>query len=244
MKRLLQSIIRRLGYDIVRYDFAPDITEEQRQIFSRSRPYTLTSFERMAALSSAVEHVVRNRIPGDIVECGVWRGGSMMLSALTLTHLKDESRDLYLFDTYTGMPIPTQKDVSHDGILAQVQMDEDPRKSDVGCLAELSDVKNNLYSTGYPRNRIHFIEGRVEDTIPASAPAQIALLRLDTDWYESTKHELEQLYPRLAKGGIMIIDDYGHWQGARKAVDEYFQKREEAVYLHRIDYTGRLLLKT
>ena len=95
-------------------------------------------------------------------------------------------------------------------------------------------------ATGYPAERLHFVEGKVEDTIPEQAPERIALLRLDTDWYESTRHELEHLYPRLSPGGVLIIDDYGHWEGARQAVDEYFKGE---VYLHRIDYTGRLAIK-
>jgi O-methyltransferase len=83
----------------------------------------------------------------------------------------------------------------------------------------------------------------VEDTIPASVPEQIALLRLDTDWYESTKCELEILFPRLVKGGVIIIDDYGCWQGARKAVDEYFNKNNIAILLNRMDDTGRIGIK-
>lgn len=243
MKRLAQKIIRHLGYDIVRYNFAPDITTQQQRIFARSRPYTLTSFERMAALSSAITHISEKSIPGDIVECGVWRGGSMMLAALTLLDLGEDSRHLHLYDTYEGMSKPTDFDKSHDGVSAQSQLDGDPAMTDVGCLAALDDVKKNLHSTSYPAERIHFIQGKVEDTIPSHMPQQIALLRLDTDWYESTRHELEHLYPLLSPGGIMIIDDYGHWEGARKAVDEYFLKHPESTYLHRIDYTGRLLMK-
>ena len=91
--------------------------------------------------------------------------------------------------------------------------------------------------------RVHLIKGMVEQTIPHDAPDQIALLRLDTDWYESTAHELKHLYPRLANRGIMIIDDYGHWQGARMAVDEFIQAQDFKPFLHRIDYTGRLIVK-
>jgi O-methyltransferase len=83
----------------------------------------------------------------------------------------------------------------------------------------------------------------VEDTLPDQAPERIALLRLDTDWYASTKHELEQLYPRLAEGGVLIVDDYGHYEGARRAVDEYFRAAGEPVLLNRIDFSGRLVIK-
>ncbi len=104
-------------------------------------------------------------------------------------------------------------------------------------------VREAMLSTGYPAERIHLVKGLVEDTIPAQAPEQLAMLRLDTDWYASTKHELEQLYPRLAEGGVLIVDDYGHYEGARKAVDEYFDDTGHRVLLNRIDYTGRIAIK-
>jgi O-methyltransferase len=110
------------------------------------------------------------------------------------------------------------------------------------CIASLDDVRANLLSTGYPANQIHFVPGKVEQTIPKTLPERLALLRLDTDWYESTKHELEHLYPRLSNDGVLIIDDYGHWRGAREAVDEFFLRSRHPL-LHRLDYTGRLMLK-
>ena len=111
------------------------------------------------------------------------------------------------------------------------------------AIAPFEEVSRNMFSTGYDRARINFVRGKVEDTLPASAPAEIALLRLDTDWYESTSHELVHLYPRLVKGGILIIDDYGHFAGAKKAVDEYFQEYSIPIFFNRIDYTGRLAVK-
>jgi O-methyltransferase len=104
-------------------------------------------------------------------------------------------------------------------------------------------VKEALRTSGYPEDRLHFVKGPVEQTLPAGAPEQLALLRLDTDWYESTKHELEHLYPRLTDGGVLIIDDYGHWEGARRAVDEYFEQSGKPLLLNRIDYTGRIAVK-
>lgn len=108
----------------------------------------------------------------------------------------------------------------------------------------LEEVRSNLLGTGYPAERVTFVKGRVEDTLPRVLPGPIALLRLDTAYYESTKRELEQLYPLLVLGGVLIIDDYGHWKGARRAVDEYFAASGLRPFLHRIDYTGRLVLKT
>jgi hypothetical protein len=104
-------------------------------------------------------------------------------------------------------------------------------------------VKELIGSSGYPDAKVHYVVGRVEDTVPDGAPSEIALLRLDTDWYESTKHELVHLYPRLTPGGVLIIDDYGHWAGCRKAVDEYFSERGRHLLFSRIDYAGRIALK-
>jgi len=244
MKRLLQGMLHRFGYEISRYNFAPDLSHEQEEIISSARPYTLTSVERMIALSNAITHIVKNNIPGDIVECGVWRGGSMMLTALTLISHQDTDRTLHLYDTFEGMSPPTNDDVGFDDRTAQSQLDDDPGMTGVGCKAGIDEVRTNLESTNYPARNIRYIKGRVEETIPQHVPESIAVLRLDTDWYESTRHELEHLYPRLSPGGFLIVDDYGHWKGARKAVDEYFEKRNEQPYLHRIDYTGRIMIKT
>jgi hypothetical protein len=164
----------------------------------------------------------------------------MMAVARTLLAERGPERDLYLFDTFEGMNSPTTADRDLQGTSAATLLNQGSSEDEIWCVADINDVKANLASTGYQDARLYFIKGSVEDTIPADAPAEIALLRLDTDWYESTKHELTHLYPRLSPGGILIIDDYGHWQGARQAVDEYFAG---SVLLQRIDYTGRLVVK-
>lgn len=224
----------------------PDIGAEDLQHLRAVDAFTMTSIERRFHLLSAVRHVKRRKIPGALVECGVWRGGSMMLVAQELRRLGDVSRDLVLFDTFAGMPPPDAVDVDAAGRSAERRLAEDADRKDeskVWAVASRSDVEANLATTGYPTERLHFVEGMVEETIPARAPAEIALLRLDTDWYESTRHELEHLWPRLVRGGVLIIDDYGYWQGARKAVDEYFASSQEPVLLHRIDDTGRGAVK-
>jgi hypothetical protein len=111
-------------------------------------------------------------------------------------------------------------------------------------VAGRADVEANVRSTGYPFEQFTFVEGDVSQTLQQTVPEKIALLRLDTDWYESTKTELEVLYPRLSVGGVCIFDDYGHWQGARRAVDEYFDGLGYRPYMHPIDYSGRVLIKT
>ncbi|TWU20538.1 Demethyldecarbamoylnovobiocin O-methyltransferase [Novipirellula galeiformis] len=206
------------------------------------KDYTMTSVDRLHGLCEAVRYVSSAGIPGDIVECGVWRGGSMMAVANMLAQFGDTERHLHLFDTFSGMSEPTSKDVAVDGHVAEellkIESKEDPKS--VWCVSALDEVKANMKQTGYDESRVHFHEGMVEETIPGHAPEKIALLRLDTDWYESTRHEMEHLFPRLADGGVLIIDDYGHWEGARRAVDEYLSKHGIGMMLHRLDYTGRI----
>jgi O-methyltransferase len=252
LKRVIQNAVRRAGYDITRTAttneeprLPPDFDDATKQIYRLVRPFTMTSPERVFALRQSVQYVIQNQIQGDIVECGVWKGGSMMVVAWTLRDSGIVTRNLHLFDTFEGMPAPTQNDVSFDGKSAADLMSESPKESSlVWALGPLEEVRRNLLSTGYPIDRISFIKERVEESIPKHAPAQIALLRLDTDWYESTHHELLHLYPRLSLGGVLIIDDYGHWAGAKKAVDEYFAEHGLHPLFHRIDYTGRIFVKT
>ena len=248
MKQLIKKTLARLGWELVRsatrdQQAIADLSAADQAIVARVAPFTLTSLDRRASLILGVDHLVRQRIPGDIVECGVWRGGSMMAVALALLARGDTSRHLYLYDTYEGMSEPTAEDRSHTGESAQAQLARTERGQGVWCEAGLNDVQANLWSTGYPREQIHFVQGKVEDSIPATMPETIALLRLDTDWYESTKHELVHLYPKLQRNGLLVIDDYGHWQGARQAVDEYFAANGGQQFLHRVDYTARMLVK-
>ena len=227
-------------------EFPSDFTPHHISIFNAVKNHTMTSPERIFSLIEAVHYVTRRNIPGSIVECGVWRGGSMMAAALTLQSLNVRDRDLYLFDTFEGMPRPQDVDIDMYGnsampIFAERQIGEDI--SDF-CRATLREVQAAMAGTGYDEHRVHFHKGKVEITIPSAAPDMIALLRLDTDWYESTRHELEHLYPRLSPRGILIIDDYGHWLGSRKATDEYIEKHAPSLFLSRIDYTGRIAVKT
>jgi hypothetical protein len=241
-----------LGADIVRYQsvgalsLPPDFDEEAKATIEAVRAYTITSPERLFALIQAVRHVSVAGIAGDIVECGVWRGGSMMAAARTLLECEDTSRQLYLFDTFAGMSPPTDKDVAVDGQTARKLVSAE-RKGDPTsalCYASIDDVKSAMLGTGYPAARMHFVKGKVEDTIPIHAPEEIAILRLDTDWYESTRHEMAHLFPRLVRGGVLIVDDYGHWTGCRQAVDEYLESNGIRLLLNRVDYTGRIAVKT
>lgn len=252
MIKIIKKITRSLGFDVIRYSkekrYLPDMPPHVREIYKTVSPYTMSSPERIYALCEAARYISENAIEGSIVECGVWKGGSMMAVAKSLMALDDTKRDLYLFDTFEGMSPPTSVDKTFDGVsadgLLDCSKDLNKESSDsVWCCANLQTVKEAMLTTGYPGQKIHFVEGKVEQTIPMKAPQQISLLRLDTDWYESTRHEMEQLFPRLIPGGVIIIDDYGHWQGAKKAIDEYIKANQVTILLNRIDYTGRIAVK-
>jgi len=153
-----------------------------------------------------------------------------------------------MYDTFEGMSSPTENDVDLNGQAADRLMSEadtacSGERDSIFCNCSLEAVKTTLRQTGYPEDLLRYVKGKVEDTLPKETPDRIAILRLDTDWYESTLCELEQLFPKLVTGGVLIIDDYGHWQGCRKAVDEYFAKNNVQMFLHRVDYTGRLGIK-
>ena len=249
MKKLIKKIIKKLGYEIHRSgtysEFPIDFNEIDIDIIKAVKPFTLTSIERRFALIQAVNYIIKNKIAGDIVECGVWKGGSIMAIAKTLLALKSYDKELYLFDTFEGMPRPTEFDISYNDKLAIKHFEErkiDNNSSDWSRI-ELDEVKNNVFSTGYNKEKFHFIKGKVEDTIQKNSPETISILRLDTDWYEFTRHELIHLFPRLVKGGVIIIDDYGYWKGAKKAVDEYFTENNIPILLNRIDTTGRIGIK-
>jgi hypothetical protein len=214
-----------------------DFSPFQKALLKRVRPYTMTSDERIAVLESAVRHVAKH-CPGDFVECGVAKGGSMMAIAYTLLELGITDRDLYLYDTFEGMPEPENADRGRFGEPAHRSWRK--RRDAVGQSTwinhSLQEVRHNLAMTAYPGDRLHFVRGKVEDTLTVTPPAAgVALLRLDTDWYASTRAELAHLYPKLVPGGILIVDDYFRWQGARKAVDEYLIDNKIPLFLVRID---------
>jgi len=221
------------------------LSDADQQIISSALPFTMTPVERILCLIQAVDYIIDEKIPGDFVECGVWKGGSVITAALTFLRARDISRKIYLYDTFEGMPPPTDDDVDTDGISASRHLSTQPRSTDnhYWAYAPFEMVRSNVLSTGYPADRFEFIKGRVEDTIPKTIPKKISLLRLDTDWYESTMHELIHLYPLLESGGILILDDYGFWKGAQKAVDEYFSRLKNPPSLHKIDEIARYCTK-
>ncbi|HYC40095.1 MAG TPA: TylF/MycF/NovP-related O-methyltransferase [Chitinophagaceae bacterium] len=249
MTSFIQKIAGKFNYEIRRktsgFDLPNDFEDLHRSIYSKVRSHTMTSPQRLYALIEAVRYIEKYKIPGDIVECGVWKGGSMMAVAETLVAQNALHRSLFLYDTFEGMTPPGELDKDYEGKSAATLLaaNQDKEKNPVWAYSEIETVRQGMKATGYPEQKVRYVRGKVEDTIPATKPEAIALLRLDTDWYESTYHELLHLFPLLSAGGVLILDDYGYWQGARKAVDDYFERHPCRIYLGRIDETGRIAIK-
>lgn len=206
-------------------------------LYVKVAPYTKSSRERLIAMKYSLHHVDHKNIPGDVVECGVWAGGNIIMSRLV-----SPQRTCWLYDTFAGMTPPGEYDTTRSGYTAQSRLDKNPAKR--MSAMSIDKVKFNLRAEGvYDVEKLRFVVGDVCDTLrdPKNLPDRVSVLRLDTDWYESTKTEMEVLFPLLSSGGILIVDDYGHWMGARKAVDEYLGDLSRS--LKKIDYTGHYMIK-
>ena len=247
IKKSIYKLLSLFGYKITKKFHKDNIMDEDKnflKVYNLCKDYTMTSKKRMYALYKAVLFVIDSKIPGDFVECGVYRGGSVMLIAYTLLELNVTNRKVYLYDTFKGMPQPLKNDykISNKKISSMNEWNKGRKESyNEWCYSPLTEVKNNLNKTKYPEKNLVFVEGKVEETIPKKSPSKTALLRLDTDFYESTKHELVHLFPRLSEKGVLIIDDYGCWAGVKKVVDEYFHNKP--ILFHRIDNTGIIGMK-
>ncbi len=221
------------------------LSDEEKLILKEVLPYTMTDASRVLSLIYAVRYIEKNFVQGAIVECGVWKGGSMMAVARTLLNMGVTHRQFYLCDTFSGMPSPTDRDAGSAGLTAEDYLREQNHGNDDGywCAASLEQVKQNLDNVGYPAHNIHYIKGKVEDTLPERAPKSISLLRLDTDFYELTRHEMIYLFPRLSVGGILIIDDYLSWRGSREAVDEYLRDHKVRLFLNPVGHGAAIGVK-
>lgn len=203
--------------------------------FSRAyrtvRPYTMSGDARLRGLYQAVRHVTERGIAGAVVECGAARGGSAALLGLAMKGF-NERRPLWVFDTFEGMPPPTAADPDYEFAAPYTG----------SCRGDLAEVTSLFERLEISKNA-RLVKGRFEDTIPRSDTGAIAVLHVDGDWYESVKVCLDHLYDRVTPGGVIQIDDYGHWEGARKAVDEFLAARHISGPLRYLDYTGRQLVK-
>ncbi|MCG8442639.1 MAG: TylF/MycF family methyltransferase [Caulobacterales bacterium] len=250
IKQAIKRSLAANSYRLVRTDVAPSPSKDMKRdgnfaaIYDRCADYTMASPARVYSIYLAVRYLVQNRIPGDMAECGVWRGGSSMAAALALIDIGDTSRKLYLYDTFEGMPEPEAVDRRSDGRHAdEILKGLGHQKMSEWCHASIDDVRRNMMSTGYPAENIVYVRGRVQDTIPREAPDRLAFLRLDTDWHASTAHELKHLFPLLEKRGVAMFDDYGSWEGHRTAIDEYFAERSVFPLFNRVDTWGRMMIK-
>ena len=237
--------LEKKGYGVIHpAHFRIDMESEFLSIWEKVKDFTMISPERGYSIFKSVEYIVENEIPGDFAECGVWKGGSCMLFAYSLQYFGINSIKIYMYDTYRGMTEPDENDCiasTGENIYDRWVKSRDNKGMNMWA-SPLDEVKANMMSTGYPENSVVFVEGDVIETLKNTLPDTVSLLRLDTDWYESTKAELEHLYPLLSSGGTLIIDDYGHFTGSKKAVDEYFSVNRK-ILLNRIDYTGRTGVK-
>ena len=221
-----------------------EATEFEKELCKICDEYTATSLVRRWALIQAIKAVYSQNLEGDIVECGVWKGGNLIISEM-LVEKFNLNKKIYGYDTFKGMTKPGDLDIDRvSGELAEVKWKRcDKEAYNTWCYASIEEVRTNIQNHVMNTDNVQLIMGKVEDTLlkRENFPESISILRLDTDWYESTKIELEVLYPRLVKGGILIVDDYGLWNGSRRAVDEYF--KDSNVWLDYIDEDCRLLIK-
>jgi O-methyltransferase len=242
-KYLINNAFRQVtGYQFSKpYSFLEDsrLNTSEKNIFSKVASRTMTNPNSIANLIAATKYVNERNLKGAFVECGVWRGGSAMAFCLSSLEQGIENRDLYLLDTYEGFSQVDEKDFE----ISNGKKASELLKIDANylCYANLDDVKLGMQETEYPADKIHYLVGDVVKTDLASLPKEISILRLDTDYYDSTKWELENLFPRLVSGGVLIIDDYDHWNGCRQACDEFFQGKD-SVFLIQMQY-GRIMIK-
>ena len=241
----IKKIILKILFLFKKEEIPLDIKNNKEfiEIYNQCKKYTMTSIERMYTLYNWVKHIIDNKIEWDFVECWVWKWWSSMIIALTLKQLWINNRKIYLYDTFEWMSEPTDNDFDIIWRVAKEELKIKDKDENIWCYSPIEEVKNNLFSTWYPKENIIFIKWKVEDTIPETIPDKISLLRLDTDWYESTKHEMIHLFPILEKNWILIIDDFWHWEGSKKAILEYFKNNNLNYFINRIDNTWVLIQK-
>lgn len=187
------------------------------------KPYTCVSIERLQNVLFLIERVVEENIPGDFAEVGVWKGGVIMAMALKCKQL-GINKTIHVYDTFTGMTPPSLIDIDFAGNKASDIL------NDVKCDVSFEEVQQNIRFVDYPNIVYHI--GDITKTDITKLPT-FSILRLDTDWYESTKFELTYMEPNVSPYGFIIVDDYGHWKGSKQAVDEF-----RPYNVQYIDYTG------
>jgi len=253
MRNIINNILKKFDLEVVKkqnraFQMPVELTLDECKIIDYviSNKLTMVSYERAITTLMAVKHAISSCIQGDFVEAGVWRGGNSLIAA-AMFKLYGVKKKVWLFDTFKGMTAPTDIDIQASNLVSAKLRYQSAQHDDHNewCYSSLDDVKSNFLRMNLLSENIIFVEGDVCQTLTESEniPTAICCLRLDTDWYESTFKELEVLYPRLSEGGSLILDDYGHWSGAKKATDEYFSKHKNRPFLQYTDYTGRVAVK-
>jgi O-methyltransferase len=237
-----------------RYRFRADLkgyTGEAgaREAVDAASGHTLISYERAVTLFQQVVHLEARGIEGALVECGVWKGGAAAVMAQANLRHGSRRRMIHLFDSFAGLPEPTPKD--GERVMAAAAMKAERPLGEGGALRPVNwdvagreDCEALMRRIGFPAEWVRYHVGWFQDTLSsADGIGPIALLRIDVDWYESTRLCLEKLFPHVVPGGFVVFDDYGHFEGCRKAVDEFLARHAIGAFLHHIDYTGRYLVK-
>ena len=254
--RLRKSLLKKFGLKIVPIEnnslnyLYPEATDSEINLVETASKFSMTGHDRIFCLLRAIQHVDCNNLEGDFVECGVWKGGNLILFKKMIDKLKIKNKKVYGFDTFEGMSNPTEKDEDADGFWGGFKAEyymrthkKDINIDNIHAYSPIEAVEKNLINSAIDKDSLILVKGKVEDTLKISSniPKKISILRLDTDWYESTKIELEILYPRLVKNGVLIIDDYGEWSGSRAATNEYF--KDKKISMFKIDRGARLIFK-
>lgn len=244
MRTFLARRLTALGQKLTGlHGLIPELEREDEMLLDAAKGLSMTAAVAQWEFIRAIRHIEANRIPGDIVECGVWRGGNLVIAGLMRKRLGFDRR-IWAFDTFAGMTSPSAADFKPAEDLDVEKKFASLNRDDHNdwCFATEDEVLRDFEARVGNRD-LRTVKGPVEETLGdlENLPERIAILRLDTDFYESTKAELEVLYPRLSKGGVLIVDDYGEWAGARKAVDEHFA--DQHVWLHYVTHTVRLMIK-
>jgi hypothetical protein len=223
-----------------------DLEDAARAAVARVLGHTQLSYERLMTLYQQVAYIERRRLPGALVECGVWRGGAAAVMAQANLDEGRERRLLHLFDSFEGMPEPRRDRDGPEAARLVAHAAGGALRSTGVNVASAQQARTLIVDCiGYPASSVVLHPGWFQHTLPHARAhvGPIALLRVDGDWYDSTRVVLDMLYDLVTPGGVVVIDDYGHFEGCRRATDEFLAARAPNIYLHHIDYTGRYLIK-
>lgn len=253
--KITKSILKKFNFKIIKIEkqnlsyLYPEYSKKELKIITNAKLYTMTSYQNLNFLIRSFQHVINNNLEGDFVECGVWQGGNVILLKNLMTEYKIMRKQIYAYDTFEGMTKPTaiDKDIRFKQEKASDLMKKNLKSlntHNIHCYYPIDKVRKNILNNCKDIKNIKLIKGDVLKTllVKDNIPNKISILRLDTDWYKSTKIELEILFPKLVKNGVLIIDDYGDFLGCKKAVDEYFKNKKFNIF--KIDSGARMLIKS